>query len=191
MLGFNGGLMGKKRTTSGSAAVGVWAPNEQSIAKRDGSWVVKDQYRYLKFSNFANTSLNADTFELAEAEFYDQDTLLTGITASSSFAWDGGSNTDIVNGNTADRSYEASWSTIQSSATLTFDFGSIKLITHLKLFISYGGGLYGPRFPASFTLSGSADNSSYTSLGTITIGTSLTEIAQDTLYASNKISILA
>lgn len=190
MLGFNGGLMGKKRTTSVSAAVGVWSPNEQSIAKRDGSWIIKDQYRYLKFSDFANTSLNANTIELAEAEFYDQDTLLTGITASSSFSWDGGSNAQTVNGSTADRSYKESWSSIQSSATLTFDFGSSKLITHLKLFISYGGGLYGPRFPASFTLSGSADNSSYTSLGTITIGTSLTQITQDTLYASAKISIL-
>jgi len=53
MLGFNGGLMGVRRTPTGSAASGLWFQNEQSVAKRDGIWplgAVDDPY-------FANVSL--------------------------------------------------------------------------------------------------------------------------------------
>jgi hypothetical protein len=38
MLGFNGGLMGVRRTPTAGAASGLWLPNEQSVAKRDGIW---------------------------------------------------------------------------------------------------------------------------------------------------------
>jgi hypothetical protein len=38
MLGFNGGLLGKRRSPSIAYAPGIWLPNEQSIAKRDGAW---------------------------------------------------------------------------------------------------------------------------------------------------------
>jgi hypothetical protein len=38
MLGFNGGLMGVRRTPTGSAASGLWFQNEQSVAKRAAIW---------------------------------------------------------------------------------------------------------------------------------------------------------
>jgi hypothetical protein len=38
MLGFNGGLLGKRRVPSVGAAPGLWFPNEQSVAKRDALW---------------------------------------------------------------------------------------------------------------------------------------------------------
>ncbi len=40
MLGFNGGLMGVRRTPTTSEATGLWFQNEQSIAKRAAIWPV-------------------------------------------------------------------------------------------------------------------------------------------------------
>jgi len=40
MIGFNGGLIGADRTTSLSAAVGVWTPGEQIKARRTNIWPV-------------------------------------------------------------------------------------------------------------------------------------------------------
>ena len=40
MLGFNGGLMGVRRTPTGSAASGLWFQNEQSVAKRAEIWPI-------------------------------------------------------------------------------------------------------------------------------------------------------
>ena len=40
MLGFNGGLLGKRRTTDFSAAKGLWFPNEQSVARRENIWPI-------------------------------------------------------------------------------------------------------------------------------------------------------
>lgn len=38
MLGFNGGLLGKRRVPALSQAPGLWFPNEQSVARRELSW---------------------------------------------------------------------------------------------------------------------------------------------------------
>ena len=38
MLGFNGGLMGVRRTPTTGTASGLWFQNEQSVAKRAGIW---------------------------------------------------------------------------------------------------------------------------------------------------------
>jgi len=38
MLGFNGGLLGKRRVPSVGVASGLWFPNEQSVAQRAGIW---------------------------------------------------------------------------------------------------------------------------------------------------------
>jgi len=38
MLGFNGGLMGVRRTSTTGAAAGLWFQNEQSVAKRANIW---------------------------------------------------------------------------------------------------------------------------------------------------------
>jgi len=40
MIGFNGGLFGKDRTTSNFISPGVWTLNEQIKAKRSGLWPV-------------------------------------------------------------------------------------------------------------------------------------------------------
>lgn len=40
MIGFNGGLMGVRKVPTADSASGLWAPNEQSVAKRAGLWPV-------------------------------------------------------------------------------------------------------------------------------------------------------
>jgi hypothetical protein len=40
MLGFNGGLMGVRRTPATSSASGLWFQNEQSVAQRAGIWPI-------------------------------------------------------------------------------------------------------------------------------------------------------
>jgi hypothetical protein len=40
MLGFNGGLLGRRRVPTLDAASGLWLPNEQSVAKRDTIWPI-------------------------------------------------------------------------------------------------------------------------------------------------------
>jgi hypothetical protein len=191
MLGFNGGLMGVRRTPTGGAASGLWFQNEQSVAKRAAIWPSTGVYRYYRLDTFANTSLNANTFEIAEVELYNDNTVITGVTATGSFTWDSGSYASIVDGSTSDRNYKSSWSGIQSSATITFDMGSaVAPPTHIRIFVSYGGGLYGPRFPASFNFNASNEsNANFVSLATVTVGTSLNEVSQDLLYVTNKVAI--
>jgi hypothetical protein len=193
MLGFNGGLMGVRRTPTTGTASGLWFQNEQSVAQRAAIWPASSSglYRYYRLDTFANTSLNANTIEIAEVELYNDNTVITGVTATGSFTWDGGSYASIVDGSTSDRSYKESWSGIQSSATITFDLGSaVAPPTHIRIFVSYGGGLYGPRFPASFNFNASNEsNANFVSLATITVGTSLNQVTQDTLYVTNKVAI--
>jgi hypothetical protein len=38
LLGFNGGLMGVRRTSTSTTATGLWSQNEQSVAKRAQVW---------------------------------------------------------------------------------------------------------------------------------------------------------
>jgi hypothetical protein len=191
MLGLNSGLLGVRRVPATGSASGLWVPNEQSLAKRAGTWPLTGVYRYYRLSAFANTSLNDDTFEIAEVQLYNDDTVITGITATGSFTWTDGSYSSIVNGDTTERNYKQSWSGVQSSATITFDFGSsVAAPTHIRIFVSYGGGLYGPRFPASFNFNASNEsNANFASLATITVGTSLTQVTSF-LYVTDKVAII-
>ena len=40
MLGFNGGLIGAPRAPTSARAPGLWLPNEQSMARRSGTWPI-------------------------------------------------------------------------------------------------------------------------------------------------------
>ena len=53
MLGFNGGLRGKRRGPATDAASGLWSPNEQSVAKREDAW----PYGMAANPNFSSVSL--------------------------------------------------------------------------------------------------------------------------------------
>jgi hypothetical protein len=185
MLGFNGGLIGTLRSTNLSIAPGLWTPNEQVVAQRAGVWPkVYPLFRYYRFNNFAATSLDSNAIDLGEIELYAGDTKHTGITCTTSWTFDGGDASLLVNGIIDDRAYYVGWSSIQSTATITFDLGSAKTVTHVWIYSRFTP----PRFPASFDLQGSTDNSSYTTLGTVTVGTSFT-LVSGTTYTSGKVAV--
>lgn len=187
LLGYNGGLRGKPRIPSTSIASGIWDLDEQKIAKGAGIWPVNasNSARYFRLANFANTALDSDTLDFGEIEVYDGNTLHTGITCTSNITWNAGQNSYLVDGITGQftRSYVQSWSSIRSTATITLDLGSTKTVTHIKIFCIYGEN----RFPSSFDLQSSADNTNYGYLATVTVGT-LTAIG-DFAYSSSKLAI--
>jgi len=184
MLGFNGGLMGVQRTPTQGVASGLWFQNEQSVARRAAIWPSTGVYRYYRFNNFASTALESNVIDFGEIELYDGDTKHTGITCTTNWTFDSGSASVLVDGFTAEtRAYYLSWSSVRSTATITFDLGTAKPVTHVKVFSLYEQ----PRFPASFDLQGSSDNSSYSTLATVTVG-SLSLVSGIT-YASEKVAI--
>jgi hypothetical protein len=176
MLGFNGGLMGVRRTPTTGTASGLWFQNEQSVAQRAAIWPISGGQitRYVRFANFANTSLNNNALDLAEIRFFNGDTVYTGITCTTSFGWTSGNAGALVDGDLTNRSYDTTWSSSQSTATISFDFGSSSVITHLQIYIWYENNL-GPRFPATFDLQTSSDGTTYTTALSITKGTCTTE----------------
>jgi hypothetical protein len=144
-------------------------------------------YRYFRFSNFASTALNGDALDLTEIQFFQDFSLITGITTTSNITWSGGQDSFLTDGTlnaTSNRSFKTSWSTVQASSTISFDLGSRKTVTHLRIFSCFTQ----PRFPASFDLQGSDDGSSYTTLATITVGTPSTAYGTN-IFASALITL--
>jgi hypothetical protein len=187
MLGFNGGLMGVRRTPTNEVATGLWFQNEQSVARRAGIWIVGGlSTRYIRFANFANTALNSNTIDLAEIRFYNVDAVQTGITCTTSWTFTSGSASDLVDGDLTDRAFYQSWSSVQASATINFDFGSTKFITHIQIYINYEN-TSGPRFPATFDLQVSSDGTSYATALPIIKGTST--VQADPVYKTAKLPV--
>jgi hypothetical protein len=176
MLGFNGGLMGVRRTPTAEAASGLWSQNEQSVAKRAEIWPVVTTTlttRYLRFANFAATTLNGDVLDLAEIQFYNVDTVLTGITTTMNFTFTGGnSGAGLTDGNLTGRYYREDWNaSYRSTATISFDLGSVKTVTSTEIYIYYENN-FGPRFPATFDVLVSSDGTNYNTYATLSKGTS-------------------
>jgi hypothetical protein len=188
MLGFNGGLMGVRRTPTNEVATGLWFQNEQSVAKRAEIWPATPQpgsARYWRLANFADTSLDFNTIDFGEIELYEADTKHTGITCTSNISFQNGTAAVIVDGitDTNTRVYNSSWSGIRSTATITLDLGSTKTVTHIKIFSLYTQ----PRFPASFDLQSSADDVTYTTFDTVTVGT--LSLVSGVTYSSAKVAV--
>lgn len=189
MMGFNGGLLGVQRQPSSSFASGMWFPNEQALAVLSRNWPSTDAYRYYRLSNFANTILNADAIDFGEIELYFGDTKYTGLTCTTNFSFTSsttGTASVLVDGITSisTRAYRVGWNTIRPTATITIDLGSIKRVTHIKIFTLYTP----PRFPASFVLSGSNNNSDFITINTVTVGTNFTSLGSE-VYSSDKVAI--
>jgi len=191
MIGLNSGLLGVRRVPTTSSASGLWVPNEQSLSKRAAIWPstpASNQARYFRLANFADTALSANTIDFGEIEVYDEATKHTGITCTTNITWDSGLDSYLVDGLTGtspNRSYYSSWSSIRSTATITLDLGSTKTVSHIKIFSLYSQ----PRFPASFDLQSSADNVTYATVATVTVGTSFTDLG-DNRYSSAKVQVL-
>lgn len=175
MLGFNGGLMGVRKVPAAGSASGLWFQNEQSVAKRAGIWPVTSgtAYRYWRFANFANTTLNADSLDLSEIELSDSSGVIYSITVTASFAWTSGTSAQLNDNakSTAGRVLRQTWSTYQPTATLSFDLGSAKTVVSVRIWSLFTQ----PRFPASFDLQFSSDGTTYTTYSTVTVGTSFVD----------------
>jgi hypothetical protein len=187
MLGLNSGLLGVRRVPTAGSASGLWTPNEQVLAQRAAIWpsVALGTTRYFRLGNFADTALDYNTLDFGEIEVYDGDTKHTGITCSSNISWESGNDSNLVDGitGTSSRSYIQTWSSIRTTSTITLDLGSNKTVTHIKIFCLYAGN----RFPASFDLQSSADNTSYGYLATVTVGT--LSLVSGVTYSSDKVAI--
>lgn len=188
MLGLNSGLLGVRRVPTTGSASGLWAPNEQSLAKRAQIWPISGgvETRYLRFGNFASTALNNSTLDLAEIRFYNGDTVLTGITTTTSFGWTSGSDANLTDGNLSNRNYRQIWWSYQPTATISFDFGSTKLISHTQIYIFYENN-FGPRFPDSFDVLTSTDGTTYTFYASLSKGLSTLESGD--VYKTAKLSL--
>jgi hypothetical protein len=185
MLGFNGGLLGVRKVPTGASASGLWFQNEQSVARRAGIWPRTDAYRYYRLSNFASTSLESNTIDFGEIELYDGATKHTGITCTTSWTFDSGNASSLVDGyqDGTNRAYYSSWSSVRATATITFDLGSTKPLTHIKIFSLYTQ----PRFPESFDIQGSSDGSGYAAFASVTVGS--LSLVDGVTYASDKIAV--
>lgn len=179
--------MGLRRVPSTSSASGVWDCDEQSLAKRAGVWpVIGQAWRYYRLSGFASTTLNENSADLTEIELYVNDSVQTISSVTSNVSWTaaGQDISEIIDGVISDgsRALRDFWN--PAGVTITLDLGSSAAITHIKIYSLYTQ----PRFPASFTLSGSNDNASYTTIGTITCGTSFTSLGGN-VFASEKLQL--
>lgn len=189
MIGANGGLIGARRVPSTSSASGIWSQNEQSLARREDLWPRSANLpvaRYFRFLNFADTALNADAIDFGEIEFYNQATKHTGIICTANFTFSGSGAGALVDGvtGTATRAFCIGWASIRSTAVITFDLGSPKTLSHVQVYSVFTQ----PRFPASFELQSSDDNSNYQFVSRIVVGTSFTDIGNST-FRSEKISV--
>ena len=172
MLGFNGGLLGVRKVLSTAGASGLWMPNEQSVARRAEIWPSTGMgTRYVRFANFADTTLNGDVLDLSEIRFYTGDTVVTGITTVANFPFSGGNQgSALTDGDLAGRYYCDFWNaTYRATATISFDFGSVRSITSIEIYIYYENN-FGPRFPNTFDVQFSGDGTSYTTYATLTKG---------------------
>lgn len=187
MLGSNTGLLGKRRTVTPTGASGIWTRNEHSQFAREALWPVTG-IRYWRFANWANTFLHSDTLDLTEIEFYLNNVKLIGITAASSFGWNMGSASILVDGvvstGSGARAYKDNWDNSRSTATLSFDFGTTVQIDALEVFSLFTQ----PRFPASFDLQFSLDGSTYYTSKTVTVGTSFTSLG-NSIYTSGRVAL--
>jgi hypothetical protein len=166
MLGFNGGLIGKDRTTTLAAAVGVWTPGEQIKAQRNNIWpVTAAGYRYIRWTITAIKTPGTNAVQASEFTLVNgvTDVVMSGATIVASPAGSVDPN-NIKDGNTATK-----WIVLTSTAPLphffTFDMGTVTAFTAYRW--ATADDVEG-RDPVSWTVSASLDNSTFTTLDTET-----------------------
>ena len=166
MLGFNGGLIGKTRTTTLLAATGVWTPNEQSIAKRDNIWpIIVTGYRHIRWTITAtrtDVTFQASEFNLTNGA---SNIDMSGSTVTPSSGAGGGAGGEIAN--IKDNNTATKWNTSFSGTPISafFDMGSVTTFTGYRW--ATANDVSG-RDPVSWTVSGSLDNITYVLLDTQT-----------------------
>ena len=169
MIGFNGGLIGKDRTTTLVAAVGVWTLGEQIKARRTDIWpTTATGYRYIRWTITAIRNALEPGLQVSEFTLVNNgvDVGMSGSTVTVSPAGASGSGSETINslkdGNTATK-----WNTGSSNlpVALTFDMGTVTAFTAYR-WATANDSI--DRDPVSWTVSASLDNSTFTTLDTET-----------------------
>ena len=169
MLGFNGGLIGKDRTTSVEAAVGVWTPGEQIKAKRSALWPTTGlAFRYFRWTITANRTVGSGVSTVTAASEFrirngEADVSMASATIAATTIVDNGGfpPVNLLDGNTATVMFSIN-ETLPRSVTI--DIGSLVACTGYRWFTSETTG----RDPVSWSVEGSADNITYILLDTET-----------------------
>jgi len=78
MLGFNGGLMGVRRTSTTGAASGLWFQNEQSVAQRAAIWPLGITNINVASITYTQSSVYSGTSAATNANMTDNSTANTG-----------------------------------------------------------------------------------------------------------------
>jgi hypothetical protein len=143
MLGLNGGLMGVRKVPTTTAASGVWVPNEQVLAKREGAWpnVISDVTPSLSpvlWYDFADES----TVTLSETE-------ITAVASKGSRNWTlsksstGPSYSTTINGrncsNWGNESHSNYLRNTSTDATNIAEIYSVQDSSDGSTFIAYAG----------------------------------------------------
>jgi hypothetical protein len=169
MIGFNGGLIGADRTTTIGTAIGVWTPGEQIKAKRGGVWpLVGLAFRYFRWTITANRAVGSGVSTLTSASEFRirngaADVSMASATIAATTIVDSGG-TPIAN--LIDGSVDTKMISINETLprSVTIDIGSLVACTGYRWFTSETTG----RDPVSWTVEGSADNTTYILLDTKT-----------------------
>ena len=174
MIGFNGGLIGKDRTTSLTEAKGVWTLDEQLKAERSDNWpILITSFQYIKWRITAVRSASAF---IQAAEFG----LMLGVTpttmSGATITVDPAGAADFPAGTrTVDQlkdgivGFANKWIT-----SITDNPLPISIVFNMGTSVQFDGyrwatgGDATERDPVTWTIEGSANNSTYTTLDTRT-----------------------
>jgi hypothetical protein len=167
MIGFNGGLIGKDRTTSFTEAKGVWTLDEQIKAQRTNTWPVTSiLYRYIRWTitaNRGNGNTQANEFNIRIGA---TNISMSGATVTVDPPSADGSNFGTPISRLIDNNTATNWFTTTAvPISLFFDMGSATLFDGYQWVT---GGDATERDPTSWTVSGSVDGTTYITLDTKT-----------------------
>ena len=170
MIGFNGGLIGKDRTTTIGTAIGVWTLGEQVKARRGGVWPITGfAFRYFRWTITANRTVGSSVSTLTQAsEFRIRNgaadvSMASATIAATTIVESGGTPiANLIDGNTATKMISIN-ETLPRSVTI--NMGSLIACTGYRWFTADDAS---SRDPVSWTLEGSVDNITYILLDTKT-----------------------
>ena len=161
MLGVNGGLIGKRRRPSISAAPGVWMLNEQANDRRETNWPgLAASARYWRFGSpvFSDASF----FEISEFQLLDgaNVVLTSGITPTSSNAPAGGLMANLSDGSTNNNAYWSRATAVASGFWIQYDLGSPQAVISAR----FGSEATVARAPTGGVISFSANGTDWSLL---------------------------
>lgn len=135
MLGFNGGLLGVRRSTAINAAIGVWTRNEHALAAGIQEWPLTGAVaaRYWRVKSLTGIT-DSSFFEISELELLSGEIIRThSVVPSVSSSPAQGSLLSVTDGSTANNVYWTKAIAVDPAFWMQFDLGTPQVITHIKV----------------------------------------------------------